>query len=283
MNISQPQPDNTAERDFELLSAYLDNQLSVSERVTLERRLGDEPQLRTELEDLRATVGVLRDLEPARPPRSFTLDPATAPRRAAPLLGGLARWFQFGSGFAGLALVLLASVQIFFGARASAVFLEVNSGLSGGPMASAPMSAAAPTEAPFLAQATAPAALESAPAAAAAPTEAPAAPAAAGAAAAPTAAPLPTFDPAAAAMVAPTAAPAANNRQSTEPAAESVADGQPTALAYDQGDPAANQPASPAAKAAPAFQVTPPLLLGVGIALIAVAGGFALYRRRYER
>lgn len=281
MNISQPQPDHPSESDIELLSGYLDNQLSVSERVTLERRLGSEPQLRAELEDLRATVGVLRDLDPVRPPRSFTLDPAAAPRRATPLFGGFARLFQFGSGFAGLALVLLASVQLFFGGRASAVFVEVNSGLSDAPMASAPMSVAA-TEAPFLAQATAPAALESAPSAAFAPTEAPAAPAAAAGAAAPTEAPAATLDPAAAVIAPPTDA-----RQSTDPAAAGVAEAQPTVLAYDQGSAAGSQPANPAdeqpaAKATPPVQITPPILLGIGIALIAVAGGLTLYRRRDE-
>lgn len=282
MNISQPQPDHPSESDLELLSGYLDNQLSVSERVTLERRLGDEPQLRAELEDLRATVGVLRDLDPVRSPRSFTLDPAAAPRRAAPLFGGFARLFQFGSGFAGLALVLLASVQLFFGARASAVFVEVNSGLSDAPMASAPMSVAA-TEAPFLAQATAPAALESAPAAAFAPTEAPAAPAAAAGAAAPTEAPasesrLPSAD---------APPPGTIPQNSGDGMSGGIAEPQPTTFAYDQGNAAGSQPASPAdeqpaAKAAPSLQITPPILLGIGIALIAVAGGLTLYRRRVE-
>src|SRR6266516_1640226 len=70
--------------DLELLSAYIDNQLTSEERIALEARLGREPALRTTLDELRATVGVLRELEPLPPPRSFTLDPAVvAPRRAS--------------------------------------------------------------------------------------------------------------------------------------------------------------------------------------------------------
>ena len=68
--------------DLELLSAYIDSQLASSERAALEQRLRDEPGLRAVLDELRATVGLLRDLEPLKPPRSFTLDvPAARPRR----------------------------------------------------------------------------------------------------------------------------------------------------------------------------------------------------------
>jgi hypothetical protein len=110
MNTSQPQPNAPTEADLELLSAYLDNQLSVAERVGLEQRLRAEPLLRTELEELRATAGLLRNLEPVQPPRSFTLDPATAPRRVR--FFPFAWVMQLGSGLAGMALVLLASVQL---------------------------------------------------------------------------------------------------------------------------------------------------------------------------
>lgn len=110
MQSSQSQFDHLPERDLELLSAYLDNQLTVAERMTLDRRLAAEPRLRAELEELQATTMLLRQLAPVRPPRSFTLDPTTAPRprRFIPM-----SWFmQLGSGLAGLALVLLATVQL---------------------------------------------------------------------------------------------------------------------------------------------------------------------------
>lgn len=113
MQSSQPQFDHLPERDLELLSAYLDNQLTTAERMTLDRRLAAEPRLRAELEELRATTTLLRQLAPVRPPRSFTLDPTTAPRprRFIPM-----SWFvQLGSGLAGLALVLLATLQLAVG------------------------------------------------------------------------------------------------------------------------------------------------------------------------
>lgn len=69
--------------DLILLSAYLDDELTEAERAELEQRLSVEPALRRELEELQATTLLLRELAPARPPRSFTLDPATAPVRPA--------------------------------------------------------------------------------------------------------------------------------------------------------------------------------------------------------
>ncbi|MFN8566868.1 MAG: hypothetical protein U0Z44_04955 [Kouleothrix sp.] len=153
--------------DLELLSAYIDRQLGQPDRARLEQRLASEPALRIALDELRSTVGLLRDLPPARPPRSFTLDPqAVAPRR-----GWSFPWMQFSSA------LVAATLLVVFG-------FMLTRGLGGAPTASqAP--AAAPTS-----LAAAPMAAELA----AAPTSAPAA-------AAPTAAPMaaaaaaPTTDP----------------------------------------------------------------------------------------
>ncbi|HEU4323366.1 MAG TPA: hypothetical protein VFS21_09485 [Roseiflexaceae bacterium] len=91
-----------SEADSDLLSAYIDQQLSSSERAALERRLEQEPELRLALDELRATVEVLRALPPVTPPRSFTL-PASA-RSPQPWLSlGMLR---FGSAFASVLLVL---------------------------------------------------------------------------------------------------------------------------------------------------------------------------------
>lgn len=111
MNTSQPDMNSLPDGDLELLSGYIDNQLGPAERAKLERRLGVEPRLRAELEDLRTTASVLRSLEPLRPPRSFTLSPATATRRRGIL--ALAWAMQLGGGLVGLALVLMASLQMF--------------------------------------------------------------------------------------------------------------------------------------------------------------------------
>jgi anti-sigma factor RsiW len=80
-----------SDAEIEQLSAYIDNQLSAAERLTLERRLEREPGLRAELEDLRATATLLRELPDRRPPRSFTLDLSALPRQQRRLLLPL-RW-----------------------------------------------------------------------------------------------------------------------------------------------------------------------------------------------
>ncbi len=69
--------------DDELLSAYVDGELSEPERTRLEARLGSEPALRAALDDLRATVQILRTAPQVAPPRNFTLDPARHQRRVA--------------------------------------------------------------------------------------------------------------------------------------------------------------------------------------------------------
>ena len=63
------------DRELELLSAYLDNQLGPAERAKLERRLAQEPQLQATLDDLRTVKVRLVALPKVKPPRNFTLTP----------------------------------------------------------------------------------------------------------------------------------------------------------------------------------------------------------------
>ena len=170
MNSSQPQRSKLPERDEALLSAYLDKQLSAAEQVSLERRLAVEPILRAELDGLHRTAAALRSLEQVRPPRSFTLDPATAPK---PRFFLPRTWvMQMGSGFAGLALVLLATVQMLgmgtlaVGAPAPMAAKESPTTQATQGPAAAPTMAVAPTAAPMMGAAAAPAAAPMAPAAA---------------------------------------------------------------------------------------------------------------------
>src|SRR5512139_3652907 len=65
-------------RDWEALSAYLDNQLKPKDRVRLESRLEESPELRSAYEELRRTRAVLRSQRPLRAPRNFTLTPEMA-------------------------------------------------------------------------------------------------------------------------------------------------------------------------------------------------------------
>src|SRR5438105_4377683 len=63
-------------QDYELLSAYLDGELSEAERKTLEARLSAEPSLAAGLNDLRVTIQIVRAAPRLKSPRNFTLDPA---------------------------------------------------------------------------------------------------------------------------------------------------------------------------------------------------------------
>jgi len=63
------------QRDLELLSSYLDGQLSPSDATRLEARLLVEPDLRSVLRDLRSARSMLRQLPMRKAPRSFKLTP----------------------------------------------------------------------------------------------------------------------------------------------------------------------------------------------------------------
>jgi anti-sigma factor RsiW len=143
-------------RDLELLSSYLDGELSTSDSTRLEARLKTDPQLVSVLDDLRAARSLLRKLPKRRAPRNFTLT-----RRMVGLNPPLPRSypaFRFAT--------VVATLLFFFtfGINALAPQLAQPIGVGGG----------GGVEEPELFSAQAPAATE-APALEAAPTEAPAA------------------------------------------------------------------------------------------------------------
>jgi hypothetical protein len=80
---AQPQ---LSERDLELLSAYIDGEITPSDRTQLEARLNREPGLRRELATLRQTVSWINALPPPRAPRNFTLTPEMVRRKPAKVL-----------------------------------------------------------------------------------------------------------------------------------------------------------------------------------------------------
>lgn len=99
-------------QDWEILSAYLDGQLTEAEqnrvRVLLERR----PELREELEVLRRTRQVLRAAPRRRAPRNFTLTPAMARQARPPSFWSRASVPSFG--FASALATLLFVLSFFF-------------------------------------------------------------------------------------------------------------------------------------------------------------------------
>jgi hypothetical protein len=234
--------------DLELLSAYLDRRLGDGERAALERRLSQEPVLRGALDELRATVALLHDLEPLKPPRSFTIAaPAAAPRR----------FWSFAWPAIGSALVALACLLTF----SYALIRSSGGGTTSAPAPAAMQEAAAPTAAAASGAAqdsamrqttgvtAAPAA--EAPMSAAAPTAAAAAEAPMSAAEAPPAAPA-----AEASTAAPAAAAPAAEAPTPTPAPTGMAAGSAGAIASEQPAapelPAAADSAAPTAAAPPA-------------------------------
>lgn len=96
-------------RELEQLSAYLDGRLERSEAARLEARLSQDPQLRLELQELRATVRVLSSLPRIRPPRSFTLQPQAVGRRTGyPFL-------QLGTALATLSFLVVVGADLLVG------------------------------------------------------------------------------------------------------------------------------------------------------------------------
>ncbi|HEU5098860.1 MAG TPA: hypothetical protein VFU22_07575 [Roseiflexaceae bacterium] len=229
--------------DLDLLSAYIDRQLDDGERAALEQRLSAEPALRGALEELRATVALLRDLEPLKPPRSFTIA-AAAPRRA-----WLFPWPAIGS-----ALVAMVCLLTFS-------FVLMRAGGQGGSAASAPAPAAmeaaaatampaAPAEAPVAGGVPDTSAMRQSAAATAAPAaEAPAAPMAAEA---------PTAAPAAEAPMAAAAATTATPAATLEPAPSPVPAEAPVIAAAPTAAAASGQAGEPAPSAADSVQANTP-------------------------
>jgi hypothetical protein len=73
--------DRKEERD-ELLSAYLDGELSSKERERLEARLAEDPALRAELRAMHRTVSLMRELPGVAAPRNFILSEAMVKRES---------------------------------------------------------------------------------------------------------------------------------------------------------------------------------------------------------
>jgi anti-sigma factor RsiW len=153
-------------RDVELLTVFLDGELSQADAARLETRLKPDPELRTVFDEMRQSRALLRQLPARRAPRNFTLTPKMAglkpplPRsfpvfRLASALAAVLFFFAY---TANLAVPALAALR----ANATVVYGVGGGGGYGGGGADAAAEAQALTEAPMLAEA---------PAAAPAPTQ----------------------------------------------------------------------------------------------------------------
>ncbi|MEW6239902.1 MAG: hypothetical protein AB1564_03740 [Chloroflexota bacterium] len=130
-------------RDVELLSSYLDGQLSPSDSTRLEARLRSDPGLSAALDAMRKSRSLLRRLPKRRAPRNLTLTPRMVGKnpplpRAYPVL-------RFASAFAALLFAFSYIANripvVAFGAAAPAAEPAYGMG-GGGPAATEPPAAA---------------------------------------------------------------------------------------------------------------------------------------------
>ena len=99
-------------RDLELLSAYIDGELSARGIARLLPRLDREPGLKQALEEMKAVVQQMGSLPDAPLPRSFTLTPETAGIRSRPHAYPV---FKLATALAAIAFVVLVGLDTVVG------------------------------------------------------------------------------------------------------------------------------------------------------------------------
>ncbi len=99
-------------RDLELLSAYIDGELSARDLARLLSRLEREPGLKQALEEMKAVVQHLGSLPEVPLPRRFSLTPETAGLRSRPRVYPV---FQFATALAAIVFVALVGLDTFTG------------------------------------------------------------------------------------------------------------------------------------------------------------------------
>ncbi len=99
-------------RDLELLSAYIDGELSARGLARLLARLDREPGLKQALEEMKAVVQQMGSLPEAPLPRSFTLTPEAAGIRSRPRAYPV---FQLATALAAIAFVALVGLDTVVG------------------------------------------------------------------------------------------------------------------------------------------------------------------------
>ncbi len=95
-------------KDYALLSAYMDGMLSTRERSKVEKQLEARVEFRTALYELQQTRKAMRSLPRKRVPRNFLITPAMVQPRRAPFAVGALR---FSSALAAIAAVILTLFQ----------------------------------------------------------------------------------------------------------------------------------------------------------------------------
>ncbi|HEY60397.1 MAG TPA: hypothetical protein G4N92_06920 [Anaerolineae bacterium] len=101
-------------KDWQLLSAYLDDQLKAGQKAQVEDRLRIDEEFKSAYQSLRHTQLLLHSLPTRRVTRNFTLTAAMI-KQSKPLLPSFAGVLRFSSVAAGLMLILLLAFDFFPG------------------------------------------------------------------------------------------------------------------------------------------------------------------------
>jgi hypothetical protein len=107
--------DQITAHDYELISAYLDNQLSDKERTLLESRLKTDPILQTEVHEISKTRLLLKSLPKLRAPRNYYIQAETVHTRPSLRMAPI---FGIVSAVASLLLALVIFGSSFFSSSA---------------------------------------------------------------------------------------------------------------------------------------------------------------------
>lgn len=115
MTASNQSQKPNIEQARQLLSPYLDGEVTVEEQALVEEAMAISADLRRELETLRQTVSMVRALPPMPAPRPFTLSEADVqPAKPAPRRGFiLPGWFKSWTMLAATLLCVLALGGVF--------------------------------------------------------------------------------------------------------------------------------------------------------------------------
>jgi hypothetical protein len=113
-------------KDWQLLSEYLDGQLSPNDQSKLEQRMHSRPELRDGLEDLRRLRSVLRTVPRRKVPHNFTLTRAMVEKPAASRWTSWIPALSFSSAIATFLLVISMLIRLPGGVPAAMVSPEMD-------------------------------------------------------------------------------------------------------------------------------------------------------------
>ncbi len=100
---------NVTPDEWEMVSAYLDDQLPAAEKLIIEQQLGLRPELQSAYHELRRLKFAFKSLPPKKAPRNYTLSPKEKKEKTS-IFQMLVPAFGFSSAVA----AILLAITIFF-------------------------------------------------------------------------------------------------------------------------------------------------------------------------